>query len=144
MKKTRNKTTVMTKNDIKPEWHFIDAEDKVLGRISTNIASLLIGKHKSTFSNTLNTGDKVVVTNASKIRVTGRKLKHKKYIRHSGYPKGLKEESLESLLKRRPTEVVRKAVKRMLPQNKLLKERMKNLYIYKGKEHPHIAQKGEK
>ena len=140
MKKIKNKTTVITNKDIDPKWHFIDVKDKVLGRISTEIASLLIGKHKKAFSKRINVGDKVVITNASKIRVTGRKLKHKKYIRHSGYPKGLKEESLESLLERRPTEVIRKAVKRMLPQNKLMDDRMKNLYIYEGEEHPHKAQ----
>jgi len=84
------------------------------------------------------------VTNASKILVTGKKLKDKKYMRHTGYPKGLREESLENILERRPTEVIRRAVKRMLPQNKLTDDRMKNLYIYAGEEHPHEAQKGKK
>ncbi|MBN1162239.1 50S ribosomal protein L13 [Patescibacteria group bacterium] len=133
-----NKTHVVKEK--KPNWHFIDAENQTLGRLASDIAKLLIGKHKENFSYRVNVGDKVVVTNTSKLRVTGNKLKDKKYRWHTGYPGGLKEESLEGLLSRNPERVIEQAVKGMLPKNKLQRERMRNLYVYAGPTHPHMAQ----
>jgi large subunit ribosomal protein L13 len=122
------------------KWHFINAENKVLGIAAADIAKKLIGKENVLFSPHINTGDKVVVTNAEKIRVTGKKLTDKLYIWHTRYPKGLRQERLGDLMDRRPAEALRRAVKNMLPNNKLRKERLANLFIYKGPEHPHKAQ----
>ena len=135
----KNNTYQTKKEDVKRDWMQIDASGKILGKVATEIADLLIGKHKPTYTPHVNVGDKVVVTNAEKIAVTGRKLDQKTYYRHTGYPGGIRSETLSQLLERRPDEVVRKAVKGMLPKNKLLKQRMKNLYIYAGAEHPHAA-----
>ncbi|MCD6528662.1 50S ribosomal protein L13 [bacterium] len=110
----------------------IDATNKVLGRLASKIAILLQGKHKPNFVPYLNTGDKVIVTNTDKIKITGKKLKKKVYYRHSGYPGGLKKITLEELMKRDSREVLRKAVWGMLPKNKLRKQRIKNLKLYKG------------
>ena len=141
MKKT---SFVPSMKDIKREWHFIDAKDEVLGKISTKIAKLLIGKNKATYTPNENTGDKVVVTNADKIRFTGKKLKDKTYFHHTGYPKGLRSEKLESLFERRPTEVLIRSVRGMLPKNRLRNLMMKNFYVYVGEENPHSAQKNQK
>jgi len=127
--------------EIKRAWHFIDATDEILGRVATRIAKILMGKNKATFTPNENTGDKVVVTNAEKIRFTGKKLKDKVYYHHTGYPKGLREENLKSLFGRQPTEVLRRAVSGMLPKNRLRIQRIKNLYIYVGSEHPHKGAK---
>ena len=110
----------------------IDATNKVLGRLASKIAILLQGKHKPNFVPYLNTGDKVIVTNTDKIKITGKKLKKKVYYHHSGYPGGLKKITLEELMKRDSREVLRKAVWGMLPKNKLRKQRIKNLKLYKG------------
>ena len=110
----------------------IDATNKVLGRLASKIAILLQGKHKPNFVPYLNTGDKVIVTNTDKIKITGKKLKKKVYYRHSGYPGGLKKITLEELMKRDSREVLKKAVWGMLPKNKLRKQRIKNLKLYKG------------
>ncbi len=128
-------------NEIKREWHFIDATDQVLGKLSTKIAKLLMGKNKAIYTPNENVGDKVVVTNASKVRFTGKKLKDKVYIHHTGFPKGLRTESLEMLFERRPTEVLIRSVKGMLPKNSLRNLIMKNFYVYPGNENPHAAQK---
>lgn len=136
----KNKTTVTKKEDIRREWHLVDVEGKILGSVASDIARLLLGKNKANYTPNLNMGDKVVVTNASKIEVTGKKLKNKIYRHSTGYPGALREESLEHLLERKPTEVLRRAVWGMLPKNKLRKERIRNLYIYKEEEHPHKAQ----
>ncbi|MFC1625226.1 50S ribosomal protein L13 [Patescibacteria group bacterium] len=136
----KNNTTVPKMKDRELKWHLVNADGKVLGRMATEVASLLIGKDKVQQVPNQNWGDKVVVINAERIGVTGKKLKDKLYHRHTGYPGGLKTEALESLKKRRPTEVIRKAVKRMLPDNKLKKERIANLYVYVGDKHPHEAQ----
>jgi large subunit ribosomal protein L13 len=138
------KTHMPKLQDIAVEWHFVDAEGKVLGRLASEIAAYLIGKHKAVYTPHLNLGDKVVVTNAAKIAVTGNKRKGKIYHWHTGYPGGIKSESFEHLLQRKPSEVLRKAVKGMLPKNKLEKKRMCNLYIYSGSEHPHQAQQNAK
>ncbi len=135
-----NKTHSVKKKDINPNWHLIDANGEVLGRLATKVSTLLIGKHKTNFSSHINVGDKVIIVNGEKIKVTGKKLSQKMYYRHSGYPKGLKEENLSGLLERKPTEVIRKAVWGMLPVNKLRNHRMLNLYVYKGNEHPHKGQ----
>lgn len=134
------RTFVPKKEDVKQKWHLIDADSKVLGRVASEISTLLTGKNKPAYTPHINTGDKVVVINADKITVTGNKMKNKIYKRTTGYPGGVKQESLDKLLKREPTEVIKKAVYGMLPKNKLRGERIKNLYIYQGSEHPHKAQ----
>lgn len=134
------KTFAPNPKKIDKKWHFIDAGDKILGKLASDIAVLLMGKNKAVYSPNEELGDKVVVTNVEKIAITGNKLTNKVYQRYTGYPGGLRTETLKSLKERRPTEVLRKAVKGMLPKNKLLKERMSNLYIYKGSEHPHRGQ----
>ena len=122
-------------------WYLVDAEGKTLGRLATQIADMLRGKGKPQYTPHVDTGDFVVVVNAEKVRVTGKKLDEKIYYRHSGYPGGLKERSLREELKRRPTEVLRKAVKGMLPRNRLARQQITKLKIYAGPEHPHEAQK---
>lgn len=129
-------TNVLSAKDIKRSWHLIDVKDKVLGRVATEIAKKLSGKDKAYFVPYLDTGDYVVVTNASKVKVTGRKEEQKKYVRHSGYPGGLKEETLLQLMLRKPEEVIKHAVKGMLPNNKLGRKMIKKLRIFAGSEHP--------
>jgi large subunit ribosomal protein L13 len=126
--------------DIKREWHIIDASDKVLGRLATQIAGLLMGKHKPIFSRHLDTGDFVGVINAEKVRVTGNKAKQKLYYSHSGYPGGLKSTSLEKTLETHPTRVIEHAVKGMLPQNRLNARMMKRLRVHAGDAHPYQGQ----
>ena len=127
-------------SDLKPAWHVVDARGKTLGRLSTEIAVLLQGKHKPTYVPYLNSGDFVVVVNVEKIRVTGNKLNQKMYYRHSGYHGGLKEQSLAVLLKRTPTRAIRHAVKGMLPKNSLGRRMLSRLKLYTGDTHPHEAQ----
>jgi len=124
-------------------WYFVDAKDKVLGKVAADIAAHLTGKHKAVYTPHLDLGDKVVVTNAASIAVTGTKLRNKLYYRYTGYPGGVKQEPLKQLLTRRPTEVLRRAVYGMIPKNKLRKVRMSNLYIYAGATHPHTAQENK-
>jgi large subunit ribosomal protein L13 len=121
-------------------WYVVDAEGKTLGRLATQIADTLRGKGKPQYTPHVDTGDFVVVVNAEKIAVTGSKLDNKIYYRHSGYPGGLKERPLREELARRPTEVLRKAVKGMLPRNRLARAQITKLKIYAGPEHPHEAQ----
>ena len=127
-------------SDIEHEWHVIDASDKVLGRLATQVASLLMGKHKPILHRHLDVGDFVVVINAEKVRVTGNKAKQKLYYRHSGYPGGLKSISLERMLETHPTRVIEHAVKGMLPHTRLGAQMMKKLKVYAGDAHPHLAQ----
>jgi large subunit ribosomal protein L13 len=134
------KTYSVKASEIKREWHVIDATDKVLGRLATEVARLLMGKHKPMFSRHLDTGDYVVVVNAEKICISGNKEKKKLYYRHSGYPGGLKSISLEEMLKTRPDWVVEQAVKGMLPRNRLGNSMIKKLKVYVGDAHPHLAQ----
>jgi large subunit ribosomal protein L13 len=129
-----------TASDLKPAWHVIDAEGRTLGRLSTEIATLLQGKHKTNYVSYLNTGDFVVVTNAEKIKVTGKKLEQKKYYRHSGYPGGLTERTLADVLDRAPTRAIKHAVKGMLPKNTMGKHMLSRLKAYAGESHPHEAQ----
>ncbi len=127
-------------SEIKHEWYLVDAEDKTLGRLASEIAKVLRGKHKPIYAPHLDTGDYVVVINAEKVHVTGNKLDQKMYYRHSGYPGGLKSVTLREQLERRPTRVIRSAVKGMLPHNRLGRAMMRKLKIYAGESHPHQAQ----
>jgi large subunit ribosomal protein L13 len=126
--------------EITRDWYVVDADGKTLGRLATAIADTLRGKNKPQYTPHVDTGDFVVVVNAEKISVTGKKLDEKMYYRHSGYPGGLKQRSLREQLERRPTEVLRKAVKGMLPRNRLARQQITKLKIYSGPEHPHEAQ----
>jgi len=127
-------------SDIKREWQVIDASDQILGKLATQAASLLMGKHKPIFTRNLDTGDFVVIINADKVRVTGNKARQKLYYRHSGYPGGLKSISLEKMMQTNPTRVVEHAVKGMLPHTRLGASMMKKLRVYVGDSHPHQAQ----
>jgi large subunit ribosomal protein L13 len=126
--------------EITRRWYLVDAEGQTLGRLATHIADTLRGKGKPEYTPHVDTGDFVVVVNAEKIHVTGNKLDQKRYYRHSGYPGGLRSRTLREQLERRPTEVLRKAVKGMLPRNKLASAQIGKLKIYAGPEHPHAAQ----
>ena len=126
--------------DIKRDWYVVDARDKILGRLATRIATKLRGKDKPEFAPHMDMGDFVVVVNAQQIKVTGDKLEQKKYYYHTGYPGGIKENSLDRMLQKKPEEVIRKAVGRMLPKNKLGRKLLKKLKVYSGPEHPHAAQ----
>ncbi len=134
------KTYSTKASDIKREWHIFDASDKILGRLATQIASLLMGKHKPMFCRHLDVGDFVVVINAEKVRVTGNKAKQKLYYRHSGYPGGLKSISLEKMMQTHPTRVIEYAVKGMLPHNRLEAKMMKRLRVCVGDIHPYQGQ----
>jgi large subunit ribosomal protein L13 len=134
------KTYSAKAGEIKREWYVVDAEGKTLGRLATQIADRLRGKGKPQYTPHVDTGDFVVVVNAEKITVTGNKLDDKLYYRHSGYPGGLRVRSLREQLERRPTEVLRKAVKGMLPRNRLARQQINKLKIYAGPDHPHEAQ----
>ena len=126
--------------ELKPEWRVINADGKTLGRLSSEIATLLQGKHRAGYVAYLNTGDYVVVINAEKIRVTGSKLEQKKYYRHSGYHGGLKETTLQELLATYPERVIQQSVKGMLPKNTPGKRMLSRLKVYAGENHPHSAQ----
>ena len=138
------KTYMAKKESIDRKWWIIDAQDKVVGRLAAKIATILRGKNKAIFTPHVDTGDFVVVINADKIRFTGRKLEDKMYYHHSGYMGGIKEISAKKLLEKKPEEIIKKAVKGMLPKNKLGRQMFKKLKIYTGTEHPHIAQQPEK
>ena len=135
------KTYVATPADRQRDWYVVDAEGQTLGRLATRIADALRGKRKPEYTPHVDTGDFIVVVNAEKIRVTGDKLAQKRYWRHSGYPGGIKSQTLGDLLERRPEEVIRRAVKGMLPRNRLARAQLRKLKVYAGAEHPHQAQK---
>src|SRR5436189_232586 len=135
------KTYVATPADRERNWLIVDASGRTLGRLATQIADALRGKRKPTYTPHVDTGDFVVVVNAEKISVTGNKRADKKYYRHSGYPGGLKTRTLGDMLERRPEEVLRLAVKGMLPRNRLARKQITKLKIYAGPDHPHEAQK---
>jgi large subunit ribosomal protein L13 len=126
--------------DIEREWWVIDATDKTLGSVATQIANLLMGKHKPIYAPYIDTGDHVVVVNAAKVKVTGKKAEQKVYYRHSGYPGGLKSSSFKELFSKDPARVIELAVKGMLPHNRLGRAMFKKLKVYPGNEHPHQAQ----
>ena len=134
------KTYLTPVNEIEKKWHHVNAEGKILGRLATEIAIRLRGKHKPSFSTFIDNGDFVVVTNADKIRLTGKKLEQKKYYHHSGYIGSLKETTAKELLVKHPTEILYKAVKGMLPKNKLGRQQLKKLKLFAGSEHTHAAQ----
>ena len=131
------------RSDNKEKWCVVDAEGIVLGRLASEVARRIRGKHNPLFTPHADTGDWVVVINADKIQLTGRKWKDKKYYRHSGYMGGIRSETAEQLIERKPEEMVKKAVKGMLPKNRLGRKLYKKLYVYAGSEHPHAAQKPE-
>ncbi len=136
------KTYTVKYADIERNWLVIDAQNRILGELATEIACLLMGKGKVKFVRHLDVGDNVIVTNASKIKVTGNKMKDKFYYRHSGYPGGFKAVSLETIMATKPERAIEHAVKGMLPQNKLGKAMLKKLRVYAGEDHPHKAQVG--
>jgi len=135
---------VQKPHEVERKWYLVDATDKTLGRLSSKIASMLRGKHKPIFTPHVDCGDYVVVINAEKMKVTGKKLEDKEYKRHSGYPGGLKTVTLEKMLEDKPEDVMIHAVKGMLPKGKLGRQMLKKLRVYKGAEHDHSAQKPEK
>jgi len=126
--------------EVERRWYVVDADGQTLGRLATRIADTLRGKDKAQYTPHVDTGDFVVVVNAEKVRVTGNKLDQKRYYRHSGYPGGLRSRTLREQLERRPTEVIRKAVKGMLPKNRLARRQLTKLKVYAGPDHPHEAQ----
>jgi large subunit ribosomal protein L13 len=135
------KTFVATPENRQRDWYVVDADGKTLGRLATKIADALRGKRKPEYTPHCDTGDFVVVVNAEKVRVTGNKPQRKLYHRHSGYPGGLRSRTFAEMLDRRPEEVIRKAVKGMLPRNRLGRQQLRKLKVYAGPEHPHEAQK---
>jgi len=134
------KTYTAKPREIEQTWYLVDAEGRTMGRLATQIAELLRGKGKPQYTPHIDTGDFVVVVNAEKVRVTGNKLEQKVYYRHSGYPGGLRERTLAEQLARRPEEVLRRAVRGMLPKNRLAAAQLRKLRIYAGPDHPHAAQ----
>lgn len=138
-----SKTYTPKASEIERRWFVVDADGQTLGRLATRVARLLSGKHKPTYATHIDTGDHVIVVNAGKVRVTGSKLQSKRYSRHSGYPGGFRQESLGHLLERRPEEVIRRAVKGMLPSNTLGTQQLRKLKVYASPDHPHEAQRPE-
>ncbi|RNC69388.1 MAG: 50S ribosomal protein L13 [Desulfuromonadales bacterium] len=135
------KTTKVAKTEeVTRDWYLVDADSKVLGRMATEIANILRGKKKPIFTPSVDTGDFVIVVNAEKVQLTGNKLADKVYYSHSGFPGGLKEITAGKLIEKKPEDLIRKAVKGMLPKNKLARHMLKKLKIYAGGEHPHEAQ----
>ena len=135
------KTSIPSLAGLTREWHVIDAEEAVLGRVASKAAKILMGKHKPTYTPFLDTGDHVIVVNAAKVRLTGNKEEQKLYRRHSGYPGGLTETSARKVRAARPTRMVEEAVQGMLPKSKMGKQMYRKLQVYAGPTHPHQAQK---
>lgn len=138
------KTYSAKKEDVRRQWVEVDAEDMVLGRLASQVARVLRGKNKVTFTPHVDTGDFVIVVNAEKIRLTGNKLDDKVYYRHSGYPGGIKSMTAREMLEKKPDQLVRKAVRGMLPKNRLGRQMLSKLKVYVGPDHPHQAQQPEK
>jgi len=128
---------------IERKWYVIDAEGQTLGRLSSEIAKILRGKNKPTYTPFIDTGDNVIVVNAEKVKVTGKKLEQKIYYKHSDYPGGMRETTLKEMLEKKPTDVITLAVKGMLPKGPLGRSMIEKLHVYAGAEHPHAAQKPE-
>ena len=133
-------TTFCKKGDVTPVWHHVDAQDRIVGRVATEIALVLMGKHRPTYTPHVDCGDYVVVTNAASLRLTGKKAEHKARLRYTGYPGGLKSESFGDMLTKKPEELLENAVRRMLPKNRLGRQMLDKLKIYRGSDHPHQAQ----
>ncbi len=138
------KTFMLRKEDVNTKWFVIDAEGQNLGRVASKAAHILRGKHKPTFTPHVNCGDAVIIINASKVNLTGDKLDKKVYYNHSGYPGGLRERTAKVMKEKYPVEMVERAIKGMLPKNRLGRDMFRNLYVYEGSEHKHEAQKPEK
>ncbi len=134
------KTVSANKETVEKEWYIVDAENVVLGRLASVVAMVLRGKHKPSFTPHVDCGDHVIVMNAEKIKLTGKKMTDKQYVRHSGYPGGQRFQTPEDLLSKKPTAVVEKAIKGMLPKSRLGSEMFRNLFVYAGGNHPHEAQ----
>ncbi len=134
------KTFSAKAHEVKRDWFVVDASDKILGRLATEIARRLRGKHKAEYTQHVDTGDYIIVTNAEKVKVTGRKFKDKIYYNHTGFPGGIKEMTFEKLQQKNPTQIIERAVKGMLPKNPLGREMYRKLKIYVGSDHPHEAQ----
>ena len=141
--KTANKCYQAKPGQVQQKWYVVDATDQVLGRLAVRIATVLMGKHKPTYTPHVDTGDFVVVLNAGRVKVTGRKKQTKVYQRYSGYPGGQKETTMEVMLERHPQRVLREAVRRMLPKNTIGRHMLRKLKLYTGSEHPHQAQQPE-
>ena len=137
------KTFPDKKEQIEPKWYMIDANGEILGRLAVKVATIIRGKNKPTFTPHVDTGDYVVIVNAGKVRLTGNKLKDKIYYRHTGYPGGIRKISAEKLLQKKPEEVLKKAIKGMLPKNSLGRKILKKAKIYASADHPHEAQQPE-
>ncbi len=135
------KTYQAKKEELDHKWYLVNAEGKVLGRLSAEVVKILKGKNKPTYTPHMDTGDFVVVVNAGKVTLTGKKMKDKIYYHHTGYPGGIKEMNAEKLLAKKPTEMIRMAVKGMLPKNSLGRQMLRKLKIYAGPSHPHDAQR---
>ncbi len=138
------KTVSANKNTVQKEWVVVDATDQILGRLAARVAMILRGKHKASFTPHVDCGDNVIIINAEKVKLTGLKAQQREYIRHSGYPGGQKSETVESLMNRRPTAVVERSIKGMLPKNRLGSELFRNLHVFVGEKHPHEAQQPKK
>jgi len=136
-------TNFIKKNELKNDWYIIDGTNAVVGRLATIIAKIIRGKHKTTYTPHMDNGDFVVVTNIEKIKFTGKKTNNKKYYRHTGYPGGIKSTTPSLLMKKKPEEVLKLAVKRMMPDGPLAKKQLSKLKIYKGTAHPHESQNPE-
>lgn len=136
-------TFTAKKENINPKWYIVDAKGEVLGRLASKIATIIRGKHKPIFTPHMDTGDFVIVVNAGKVRLTGNKMKDKIYYHHTGYPGGIRKISAEKLLQKKPGEVLKKAIRGMLPKNSLGRTILKKAKIYASSEHPHVAQQPE-
>ena len=140
MKTLSYKTLTAKPSEVVKKWHVIDAEGQIVGRMCSKIAMVLRGKHKPSYTPNIDTGDYVIVLNADKVRFTGNKMKDKIYQRYSGYTGGLKKRTAEEMMAKKPTDIVEKAVRGMIPKSKLGRAQIKKLFIYTGSEHPHAAQ----
>ena len=143
MTSTTSRTYTPRASEIERHWYVVDADGQTLGRLASRVAFVLEGKHKPGYATHIDTGDHVIVLNASRVAVKGDKQQSKVYARHSGYPGGLRQETLGELLARRPEEVIRRAIKGMLPRNRLGAQQLRKLKVYAGAEHPHEAQQPE-
>jgi large subunit ribosomal protein L13 len=144
MNTTSYKTVSANKDTVNKEWVLVDAENEVLGRLASKVAKIVRGKYKVNFTPHVDCGDNVVIINAEKVQLTGNKWDQKEYVRHTGYPGGQRFTTVKQLLAKRPTEIIQKAVKGMLPKNSLGRSLLKNVHIYAGNEHPHQAQQPQK
>lgn len=138
------KTFMLRKEDVSTKWYLIDAEGETLGRVATKAAHILRGKHKVTYTPYVDCGDAVIIINASKVNLTGDKLNKKVYYNHSGFPGGLRERTAKTMIKEYPVEMVERAIKGMLPKNRLGRQMYRKLFVYEGADHKHEAQKPEK